>query len=145
MRRHSQSLRCGTYHGRGSICGLFGTRDGHGLATGHAAGEQLAEFMAFDLRDKLHPIGRLEILNAVIAKVQEYYKAFPAQDELIDVSSSAQRTGFSSSPRRATELCCFFLGTRAKIFMITEKNTGVRKIPKKVTPIIPAKTAVPNA
>jgi hypothetical protein len=37
--------------------------------------------MAFDLRDKLQPIGRLEILNAVIATVQEYYKAFPAQDE----------------------------------------------------------------
>jgi hypothetical protein len=41
--------------------------------------------MAVDLRDKLQPIGRLEILNAVIAKVQEYYKAFPAQDEAIDV------------------------------------------------------------
>jgi hypothetical protein len=39
----------------------------------------------------------------------------------------------------------FCLGAQAKIFMITEKNTGVRKIPKKVTPIIPAKTAVPNA
>jgi Bacterial regulatory helix-turn-helix protein, lysR family len=32
-----------------------------------------------------------------------------------------------------------------KNFMITEKKTGVRKIPKKVTPIIPAKTAVPSA
>jgi len=37
------------------------------------------------------------------------------------------------------------VGTRAKIFMITEKNAGVRKIPKKVSPIIPAKTAVPKA
>jgi hypothetical protein len=29
--------------------------------------------------------------------------------------------------------------------MMTEKNTGVRKIPKKVTPSIPANTAVPRA
>ena len=29
--------------------------------------------------------------------------------------------------------------------MITEKNTGVRKIPNKVTPIMPLKTAVPSA
>jgi hypothetical protein len=53
--------------------------------TAQDGAEQLVEFTAFDLRDKLQPIGRLEILNAVIAKVQEYYKAFPAQDEAIDV------------------------------------------------------------
>jgi hypothetical protein len=32
-----------------------------------------------------------------------------------------------------------------KNFMITEKKTGVRKMPNKVTPIIPLKTAVPSA
>jgi hypothetical protein len=32
-----------------------------------------------------------------------------------------------------------------KNFMITEKNTGVRKMPNNVTPIIPLKTAVPRA
>ena len=29
--------------------------------------------------------------------------------------------------------------------MITEKNTGVKKIPNSVTPIMPLKTAVPSA
>jgi tetratricopeptide (TPR) repeat protein len=47
--------------------------------------EQMVQFMTFDLRDKLQPIGRLEILDSVIAKVQQYYKAFPAQDEAVDV------------------------------------------------------------
>jgi hypothetical protein len=65
--------------------------------------------------------------------------------KLFDRIAQDQRTGFSLSARRSIELGCCFLGARAKIFMITEKNTGVRKIPKKVTPIIPANTAVPNA
>jgi hypothetical protein len=36
-------------------------------------------------------------------------------------------------------------GFGPKNFMITEKKTGVKKIPNKVTPIIPLNTAVPTA
>ena len=50
---------------------------------------------------------------------------------------------FASSTSRPLAVSLFGFGP--KNFMMIEKNTGVRKIPKKVTPIIPLKTAVPNA
>jgi hypothetical protein len=46
---------------------------------------------------------------------------------------------------RVSRLTPALVGFGPKNLMITEKNTGVRKIPKKVTPIMPANTAVPSA
>jgi hypothetical protein len=37
--------------------------------------EQLVQFMLFDLRDKLRPIGRLDLLDGVNQRVNEYYKS----------------------------------------------------------------------
>jgi hypothetical protein len=36
--------------------------------------EDLVEFMVFDLRDKLEPIGRLELMDSVNARVNDYYE-----------------------------------------------------------------------
>lgn len=40
--------------------------------------EHLVEFMVFDLRDKLAPIGRLELMDSVNAKVNLYYESIGA-------------------------------------------------------------------
>ncbi|HAT50639.1 MAG: toll/interleukin-1 receptor domain-containing protein [Nitrospirae bacterium] len=45
-------------------------------ARGHA--EDLINYMLFDLRDKLAPIGRLELLEMVSRKALDYFKQFPA-------------------------------------------------------------------
>jgi hypothetical protein len=41
-----------------------------------AEAEKLIGFMIYDLRDKLRPIGRLDLLDAVYARVRAYYDAF---------------------------------------------------------------------
>ena len=46
---------------------------------------------------------------------------------------------------RVSRLTPALAGFGPKNFIITEKKDGVRKTPKKVTPIIPANTAVPSA
>jgi hypothetical protein len=51
----------------------------------------------------------------------------------------------SLSLRRPPMLPLASAGLGPKTLMITEKKTGVRKIPNKVTPIIPANTSVPSA
>ena len=43
--------------------------------------EKLIEFMTFDLRDKLAPIGRLDLLKGVNERVGAYYKAFAGEEE----------------------------------------------------------------
>jgi tetratricopeptide (TPR) repeat protein len=43
--------------------------------------EKLIEFMTFDLRDKLEPIGRLDLLNDVNKRVRAYYDAFSGEAE----------------------------------------------------------------
>jgi hypothetical protein len=52
--------------------------------------EKLVEFMVFDLRDKLKPIGRLDLLDDVNHKVDEYYKAFG--DQKTDLAVRRQRS-----------------------------------------------------
>ena len=47
--------------------------------------------------------------------------------------------------RRSPMLPIVLTAFGPKTFMITEKNTGVKNIPNKLTPIIPANTAVPSA
>ena len=47
--------------------------------------EKLVEFMVFDLRDKLKPIGRLDLLDDVNHKVDEYYRNFGEQKMSLDV------------------------------------------------------------
>ena len=51
--------------------------------------EKLVEFMVFDLRDKLKPIGRLDLLDDVNHKVDEYYQAFG--DQKTDLAVGRQR------------------------------------------------------
>jgi len=51
--------------------------------------EKLVEFMVFDLRDKLQPIGRLDLLDDVNHKVDEYYRAFGEQK--MDLTVRRQR------------------------------------------------------
>ncbi|WP_295386374.1 tetratricopeptide repeat protein [uncultured Thiodictyon sp.] len=46
------------------------------LARGQA--EDLINYMLFDLRDKLEPIGRLELLDGVSRKAAEYFEKLPA-------------------------------------------------------------------
>jgi len=46
-----------------------------------AEAEKLINFMTTDLRDKLKPIGRLDLLADVNKRVEEYYGAFPVTDE----------------------------------------------------------------
>jgi serine/threonine protein kinase/tetratricopeptide (TPR) repeat protein len=43
--------------------------------------ENLINFMTIDLRDKLRPIGRLDLLDAVSRRVQAYYNAFVVSDD----------------------------------------------------------------
>ena len=43
--------------------------------------EKLIEFMGVDLRDKLKPIGRLELLDDANQRVRAYYRSFGGQDE----------------------------------------------------------------
>jgi serine/threonine protein kinase/tetratricopeptide (TPR) repeat protein len=43
--------------------------------------EKLITFMSIDLRDKLNPIGRLDLLEDVNQKVQAYYRAFVASED----------------------------------------------------------------
>jgi eukaryotic-like serine/threonine-protein kinase len=49
------------------------------LARGQA--ENLITFMTIDLRDKLRPIGRLDLLDAVSQRVQTYYNVFMQGDD----------------------------------------------------------------
>ncbi len=42
--------------------------------------EKLITFMTMDLSDKLKPIGRLDLLNDVNRRIQEYYNAFATSD-----------------------------------------------------------------
>ena len=46
-----------------------------------AEAEKLIGFMIYDLRDKLSPIGRLDLLDAVYARVLAYYDAFGGEEE----------------------------------------------------------------
>ncbi|MEO5329107.1 MAG: toll/interleukin-1 receptor domain-containing protein [Magnetococcus sp. THC-1_WYH] len=50
--------------------------------------EDLINYMLFDLRDKLAPIGRLEVLEMVSRKALDYFKQFPASS---DMSQKQQR------------------------------------------------------
>jgi tetratricopeptide (TPR) repeat protein len=43
--------------------------------------ERLIEFMLFDLRDKLEPIGRLDLLEGVNRRTREFYEAFPVAED----------------------------------------------------------------
>jgi eukaryotic-like serine/threonine-protein kinase len=47
--------------------------------------EKLINFMTTDLRDKLKPIGRLDLLADVNKRVEEYYDAFPVTNEKAEV------------------------------------------------------------
>jgi tetratricopeptide (TPR) repeat protein len=47
--------------------------------------EKLIEFMMFDLRDKLEPIGRLSLLNDVNKRVEAYYDSFAGEEKSPDV------------------------------------------------------------
>ena len=47
--------------------------------------EDLVEFMVFDLRDKLEPIGRLELMDSVNARVNDYYGKIGAKTGSPDV------------------------------------------------------------
>jgi len=47
--------------------------------------ENLINFMTEDLRDKLRPIGRLDLLDAVSRRVQAYYSAFVGSDDGPDI------------------------------------------------------------
>lgn len=49
-----------------------------------AEAEDLIEFMLNDLRDRLEPVGRLDVLDAVGAKVIEYYETQPARSLMAD-------------------------------------------------------------
>jgi tetratricopeptide (TPR) repeat protein/tRNA A-37 threonylcarbamoyl transferase component Bud32 len=49
-------------------------------------GEKLIEFMLGDLSDKLEPVGHLDLLDATLAKVDEFYSQLPA-DELTPESA----------------------------------------------------------
>ncbi len=60
----------------------------HATHARHEA-EKLVEFMVFDLRDKLQPIGRLDLLDDVNHKVDEYYRAFGEQK--MDLGVQRQR------------------------------------------------------
>ena len=42
---------------------------------------KLIEFMSFDLRDKLQPIGRLDLLDDVNRRVRAFYDSFTGEDE----------------------------------------------------------------
>ena len=48
--------------------------------TERARAEQLANFMLFDLRDGLVPIGRLDLLGKVARKSLEYYETLPTEN-----------------------------------------------------------------
>jgi tetratricopeptide (TPR) repeat protein len=43
--------------------------------------ERLIEFMLFDLRDRLEPIGRLDLLEGVNRRTRGFYEAFPAAQD----------------------------------------------------------------
>ena len=47
--------------------------------------EKLINFMTIDLRDKLNPIGRLDLLSEVNQWVRSYYQAFGGRDESPDI------------------------------------------------------------
>jgi hypothetical protein len=81
----------------------------------------------------------------ILARAYSFVRLITARVTFGCNRSNIQIRPLGICPPRSIEPGCFFLGGRVKIFMITEKKTGVKKIPKKVTPIIPAKTAVPNA
>ena len=53
-------------------------REGATLARGQA--ERLVNYMLFELRDKLHPIGRLDLLEGVARKAGEYFESLPDDD-----------------------------------------------------------------
>jgi tetratricopeptide (TPR) repeat protein len=47
--------------------------------------EELVEFMTFELRDKLEPIGRLELMDSVNARVSDYYNRIGASRGTLDM------------------------------------------------------------
>jgi tetratricopeptide (TPR) repeat protein len=51
--------------------------------------EGLIQFMLFDLRDKLEPIGRLDLLEDVNRRTRAYYQAFPVSED--NLSARYQR------------------------------------------------------
>ena len=50
-----------------------------------AEAEKLIGFMTYDLRDKLRPIGRLDMLDAVYARVRAYYDAFGSDIDIPEI------------------------------------------------------------
>src|SRR5262249_41998388 len=63
----------------------------------------------------------------------------------LSICSSNQRTGSSAVAFRTGYLSRSRFGLRPHVLQINEKKTGVKIRPKKVTPSIPKKTAVPRA
>jgi tetratricopeptide (TPR) repeat protein len=51
-----------------------------------AEAEKLIQFMMFDLRDKLEPIGRLSLLDDINRRVQAYYDSFAGEFETPEMS-----------------------------------------------------------
>jgi tetratricopeptide (TPR) repeat protein len=49
--------------------------------------EKLINFMTFDLRDKLKPIGKLDLLSEVNRRVRDYYDAFSGRDDSPEILS----------------------------------------------------------
>ena len=47
--------------------------------------EGLIEFMVFDLRDKLEPIGRLDLLDSVNQRVNDYYQSMATENPSPDI------------------------------------------------------------
>ena len=58
----------------------------------------LIDFMLYDLRDKLEPIGRLDVLDDVAKKAKEYFDRLPK--ELVTASRLEEQTGMLTQPRR---------------------------------------------
>ena len=63
------------------IAGRMAVQQRNRAAHARSEAEGLIGFMLFDLRDKLEPIGRLDLLEDVNRRTREYYKAFPVEQD----------------------------------------------------------------
>ncbi|WP_089725702.1 tetratricopeptide repeat protein [Candidatus Thiosymbion oneisti] len=64
--------------------------------------EGLVEFMTFELRDRLEPIGRLDLLGGVFDRVNDYYERLGIQEDNPDVTRRRAVNLFNSGDLQAS-------------------------------------------
>ena len=89
IRQHRRTLRLAWSVGVGLVlltvtsaaAGWTAVQQRNRATHARSESEKLIQFMLFDLRDKLEPIGRLDLLEDVNRRTREYYQAFPVEQD----------------------------------------------------------------